>query len=537
MKSIAQRFFTVLAIFSAMLPAADSLPVSDAQANETEKSRPNIVYILADDLGYGDVQSLNPARGKIPTPQIDSLAREGMMMTDVHSASSVCTPSRYGILTGRYAWRTRLQDGVLWGLSKPLIAADRLTVGELLRRNGYVTAGFGKWHLGLDWSGGTSDEVNIDTLKVDYADRIQNGPTTRGFDTFYGIPASLDMAPYVYINNDRLEAVPTIRQTGWSRNGLAAYGFNAVDVLPNLTRKVSDYINQHAYNKQTHAKPFFIYLALTSPHSPLLPTAEWQGKSHHGEYADFVMQTDWAVGEVLAALERARIADNTIVIFTSDNGCSAQASKADELEKIGHFPSAGFRGYKFDLWEGGHRVPFLVRWPGHVASASVSNRTACLTDLLATCAELVGNSLPDNAGEDSVSMLSAMLGRDQATRQPIIHHSMFGYFSIRDGRWKLLLARGSGGTTMPNEKQAEKLNYPAVQLYDLLNDPKEEKNLAAKQPDEVARLTLQLSHIVANGRTTKGKPQPNDVSVKIWKDIKTSAASFRPMTIESIGLK
>jgi len=479
---------------------------------------PNIVYILADDLGYGDVQILNPLRGKIPTPHLDRLAREGMIMTDVHTGSAVCTPTRYGVLTGRYAWRTHLQSGVLWGLSAPLIAPDRLTVGEHLRRHGYETAGFGKWHLGMDWAGGPTDAVDVDHVNVDYARPIRNGPVARGFDTFFGISASLDMAPYIYLDNDRLIGAATVRQTAWFRAGPAAPDFRAVDVLAELTRRTAAYIEARAPARNPRAKPFFLYLALPSPHTPIVPTPEWVGKTGLGDYADFTLQTDSAVGEVMAALQRAGIDDNTLVIFTADNGCSAVPARAAELEtNHGHFASAQFRGFKADLWEGGHRVPFLVRWPARVRAGSVSDHTACLTDLLATAADVIGAPVPPDAGEDSASFLPTLLGRPQPSRPPVVHHSISGHFAIREGNLKLLFARGSGGWTSPTEAEAEKLNLPAVQLYDLSADPGERRNLASARPEDVARLSLLLALSVSNGRTTAGPPQANDVPVEIWK--------------------
>lgn len=481
-------------------------------------SPPNIIYILADDLGYGDVHVLNPDRGKIPTPHLDRLAREGMIMTDVHSGSAVCTPTRYGVLTGRYAWRTRLQQGVLWGLSAPLIAPGRLTVGELLRDHGYETAGFGKWHLGMDWAGGPTDAVDVGQVKIDYTRPIRNGPIARGFQSFFGISASLDMAPYIYIDDDRLVGAATVRQTTWFRAGPAAPDFQAVDVLPELTRRTVEYIEARAPEKNAKAKPFFIYLALPSPHTPIVPSPEWAGKTGLGDYADFTLQTDWVVGEVMAALRRAKIDDNTLVIFTADNGCSAVPAKAAELEKNhGHFSSAHFRGFKADLWEGGHRVPFLVRWPARVRAGTVSDHVICLTDLLATVAEIVEAPLPADAGEDSASFLPTLLGRPQPLRPPVVHHSISGHFAIRDGSLKLLFARGSGGWSSPTEAEAEKLQLPAVQLYDLATDPGERTNLASSRPDDVARLSLLLARMVSDGRSTSGPSQTNDVPVEVWK--------------------
>ena len=457
---------------------------------------PNIVYILCDDLGYGDVACLNPERGKIATPNIDRLAREGMIFTDAHSGSAVCTPTRYGILTGRYAWRTHLQNGVLHGYSAPLIAADRLTVPGLLRQHGYQTACLGKWHLGM----GLSKDPQVLT--------ITDGPTTRGFDYYFGIAASLDMPPFAFIQNDRFTAPLTTQKT-WLRKGLAAEQFEAENVLPELTRKAETYIAQQAID----GAPFFLYLPLASPHTPIVPTAAWQGKSGLNPYADFVMETDWSVGRIMEAIEKAGIAKDTLIVFTSDNGCSP-AARTEELEAGGHFASADRRGYKADIWDGGHRVPLIARWPARVKGGTRCDRVVCLTDLMATCAEIVGAKLPDDAGEDSVSRLPALEGRAAPPRPPVVHHSIQGAFAIRDGSWKLEFCRGSAGWAKGD-------TGPALgQLYDMAKDPGEQVNLYDRETGTVARLTAVMEQFIADGRSTPGTPQRNDVPVDLWKDKK-----------------
>ncbi|SUS06586.1 Arylsulfatase [uncultured Defluviicoccus sp.] len=515
-----------LLLFTALLPLA--APAADSSA----RAAPNIVYILADDLGYGDVQCFNPQRGKIPTPHMDRLAREGMMLTDAHSGSAVCTPTRYGVLTGRYAWRTRLQEGVLWGLSAPLITPDRFTVGKLLQQQGYETAGFGKWHLGMDFPGGPTDAPEVDDVKIEYSKPIGNGPVTRGFDTFFGISASLDMAPYVYVENDRAHTPATMIQHEWFRSGISAADFHAINVLSELTQRVTDYIGQRPGAGRGGAKPFFIYCALTSPHTPIVPEPAWKGRSGLGEYGDFVMQTDAAVGAILAALDRAGLAQNTLVIVTSDNGCSANPAKAAELEKLGHYPSAQFHGYKSDIWEGGHRVPFIARWPGHIRAESTSDRTTCLTDLLATAAELTGAKVPANAGEDSVSLLPTLLGRSQAPRPAVIHHSISGHFAIREGRWKLILAAGSAGWSSPTEVEAAKRKLPEIQLYDMDADPGEQHNIAAGNPAVVARLDALLTKYVAEGRSTPGAITVNDVPITIRKTLQSGVPIAAPKKVD-----
>ena len=469
--------------------------------------KPNIVYILADDLGYGDVQGLNPQRGKIKTPHLDKLAGQGMSFTDAHSGSSVCTPTRYGLLTGRYAWRTRLQRGVLDGTDDPpLIAAERLTVAAFLKQRGYATAAIGKWHLGFNSTpppdaaktgGAKKGKGKMGEGGLPAGSRVIGGPVTRGFDYFWGCSNARTMSGL--IENDRvIESIEPIT------------------MLPRLGQRAVSYVAEHAADARA-GQPFFLYLPLTSPHTPILPTAEWQGRSGLGSYADFVMQTDAVVGEVLAALEKHGLADNTLVIFTADNGCSPAAG-TDKLEKQGHFASAQFRGYKSDIWDGGHRVPFFLRWPGQVKAGSQSAQIICHTDFMATCAEMLGAKLPDTAAEDSVSILPALLGADKAPlREAVVHHSINGTFSIRQGSWKLELCPGSGGWGKPGDADAKKQGLPAVQLYDLSADLAEAKNVQAEHSKVVARLTKLLEQYIANGRSTPGAKQSNDVVVKIIK--------------------
>jgi arylsulfatase A len=492
--------------------------------------RPNIVYILCDDLGYGDVQTLSPERGAIPTPSIDRLAAQGMVFTDAHSPSAVCTPTRYGILTGRYSWRTTLQQGVFNGFSGPLVGAKRLTVPALLGQHGYDTTYIGKWHLGWDWARkGEAGPVSGDPApnEVDFTQPIRNGPTTRGIGSFFGISASLDMPPYIWIENDRTVGVPTVEKA-FHRPGPAHADFEAVDVLPALVRRAVDYIHAHAQRKRA-ARPFFLYLALTAPHTPLVPTPQWAGKSRLGLYGAFVMETDWAVGEVVSALDRSGLGESTLVILTSDNGYAPYAgvesafreNAVHELESRGHFPSGPYRGYKADIWEGGHRIPFIARWPGNVRPASTSTQTICLTDLMATSAELVGARVPPDAGEDSVSILPALRGTDRGPlRDATVHHSVDGRFSIRQGRFKLILCAGSGGWSRPRDAEARELGLPPVQLYDLEADPGERHNLQGRHPEVVARLTKLLERYVAEGRSTPGAPQTNDALVDLWKPLR-----------------
>ncbi len=469
-------------------------------------SRPNIVYILADDLGWGDVRCFNPG-SRIPTPQMDRIAAEGLRFTDAHSGSAVCTPTRYGILTGRYCFRSRLKSGVLGGYSRRLIERDRLTVAELLRSEGYATACFGKWHLGMDFplKGGGFARDYPDQWRVDYSAPIANGPTQLGFERYFGISASLDMPPYVFLHDNRATAVPTVEKQ-WIRKGPAAESFEAEDVLPTLTRTAVEYLEDR--KKQRDGKPFFLYLPLASPHTPILPTPEWKGKSGLSPYADFVMQTDAAVGRIADALDRLGQSSNTLLIVTSDNGCSPAAG-FDELVAKGHRPSGPYRGHKADIFEGGHRIPFIARWPGHIRAGARTDRLTCLTDLMATVSELLGRPLPPQAGEDSVSMLPALTGRahDESDRR-VIHHSINGSFALRKGRWKLALCPGSGGWSAPRPGRDSVAALPPVQLFDLAVDPGEKHNLQAERPDVVAALKAELEDIVQKGRSTPGPAQP-----------------------------
>ncbi len=519
------RRLVPLALLSAMIAA----PLATA-STETAK-RPNIVYILADDLGYGDVHCLNP-EGKILTPNLDRLAHSGMTFTDAHSGSAVCTPTRYGILTGRYSWRSRLQAGVLGGCSPRLIEPGRLTVAELLRRHGYQTTAIGKWHLGMNWAlkpGKPPFHDNIekgaDGWNVEFSRPITDGPMSVGFDEYYGISASLDMVPYTFIENDRVAALPTVdkafpmmhgRPRSMTRRGPAAPDFEAANVLPALTTRAVETIRKRA-EAARKGEPFFIYLALAAPHTPIAPRPSWLGQSRLNPYADFVMQVDAAVGEVLAALEANHLADQTLVLFASDNGCSPEA-KFDELRAQGHDPSAGFRGHKADIFEGGHRIPFLVRWPGVVSPHSRSEQTICLTDLMATCAAIIGERLPNDAGEDSVSLLPALRGEARGPlRQAVVHHSINGSFAIRSGDWKLCLCPDSGGWSSPRPRSKEAAGLPAVQLYNLATDRSERHNVQDQHPEVVDRLTRLLEKYVVDGRSTPGKPQKNDGRVVLHK--------------------
>ena len=496
------------------------------QNTQPEEPSPNIIVVMADDLGYGDV-SLFYESNRIPTPNIDRIGQEGIYFTDAHTPSAVCTPTRYGLLTGRYNWRSRLKNGVLTGKSKALIPPERTTLGSMLQQQGYHTAFIGKWHLGWDW--GTKTESDStgegwnpgDFTNIDFSQAIQNGPETRGFDYSYGHSGSLDMAPYVYVENGRPTAIPDTStvNTGkysWWREGPTAPDFTHEDVTPNFFRRSIAYIQEQAQTDQ----PFFLYLALPSPHTPILPTEEWQDKSGLNPYGDFMLMIDSYMGQMLSTIDEAGIKENTLIIFTSDNGCSP-AAKIDELEAAGHKPNGDWRGHKADIFEGGHRVPFLLRWPQKVEAGQRSAQTICLTDMMATFAEITGYKPQANEAEDSYSLFPVLEDSDTAPiREATVHHSINGSFAIRQGDWKLILCPGSGGWSFPRpQDQATLDSLPPVQLYHLRNDPAESNNLAFIQPEKVNQLRTLLIEYIEQGRSTPGPPQKNDPIDFEWKQI------------------
>lgn len=529
MKTRPRFFFPLLFLVGLSLPLKAAEPPA------------NIVFVLCDDLGYGDVKCLNP-EGKIETPHMDAIARRGMKFTDAHSSSAVCTPTRYSLMTGRYHWRSRLQSGVLGGLSPRLIEPGRETVASLLRSKGYRTACIGKWHLGMDWvklPGQEITELGIEKPEqvhnVDYTQPIANGPRSVGFDEYFGISASLDMVPYVFIEDDRVTAAPTETmklemnaaggRKSFTREGPGAPGFRGEDVLPTLTRKAVEFIGRQA-GPAKEGRPFFLYVPLASPHTPILPTDSWRGKSGISLYADFVMETDDAIGQIVKALQTHGIAENTLVIVTSDNGCSPTADYP-KLAEHGHDPSRPFRGHKADLYEGGHRVPYVLQWPAVVKAGGQYDHPVGLWDLLATAAEIAGVEVPETAGEDSVSLLPVLRGgTDRPVRDRLIHQSINGSLSLREGKWKLLACPDSGGWSEPRPRATRKKGEPVpateqplapVQLYDLGTDIGESVNVADQHPEIVSRLAGLLEKDVRQGRSTPGAPQKNTVEPKVWK--------------------
>jgi arylsulfatase A-like enzyme len=475
---------------------------------------PNVVIILADDMGYGDVQALNP-ESKIPTPNLNQLARQGMTFTDGHSPSAVCTPTRYGLLTGRYCWRSRLQRGVLGGYSSPLLAPDRSTIATMLKSKGYHTGAVGKWHLGMELPRRTSNSDEVERWDgdpgIDFGGVITDSPIHHGFDDYFGVSASLDMAPYVYIRNDRFTMKPTLEQPAikfphFVRKGPRAEDFRIDKVLDRLTEEATAFLRKAAQGEQ----PFFLYLPLTAPHKPTQPAARFRGQTPLGEYGDFVAQVDWTVGQVLKALNESDVANNSLVVFTSDNGSYMYCYEDEREDHVSDSTVQGFRsanhrangtlrGTKADVWEAGHRVPLFVRWPGEVQPGSTCSTTVCLTDLYATIAEIVGAELSAEEAEDSCSLVGMLDGTSTRRGAPVVNHSANGMFAIRDGRWKLVLGNGSGGRQAPRGKPFQK----PYQLFDLDEDLSETKDVADQHPEIVQRLTDMLDDIRQRGHSVK----------------------------------
>lgn len=478
-----------------------------------QAEQPNVIFVMADDLGIGDLQPTN-TQCKIKTPHLQQMAKEGITFLDAHSPSAVCTPTRYSVLTGRYNWRSRLARGVLGGTSRHLIPAERATVAHLLRKSGYHTQMIGKWHLGWDWTKSPENKKEID-----FTQPVKNGPDINGFDGYYGHCGSLDMPPYVWVENGKPTAVPEREEGvtraddayGWYRKGPIAPDFVIDEVLPHLFQKANDYIKDRA-TESKEGKPFFLYLPLPAPHTPIVPVPPFKDASGLNPYADFVMQVDHHMGELMATLKEQGIDDNTIVFFTSDNGCSNQAN-FELLKEHGHDPSAGFRGHKADIYEGGHRVPLIVRWPAKIKSGQSTHALACLTDLYSTMREITGQPAEDLGGEDSFSLVPAFNGESTTDRDSLISHSIAGNFSIRTGDWKLCLSAGSGGWSAPNEKDARKEGLPPIQLFNLKTDRGERSNLQSANPDQVDQLLALLEKEVSQGRCTPGNPVANDRDV------------------------
>jgi len=498
-----------------LLAACAILSTAPLARSAEPASKPNIIFLLADDLGYGDVGCYNP-QSKIPTPNLDRLAAEGIRFTDAHAPDAVCTPTRYGILTGRYCFRSRLKSGVLAPWGAPLIEDRRLTVPAMLRMQGYTTACIGKWHLGFNWPTTDSEPPSSKDgiANINFAKPLEGGPIARGFDYFFGCDAP-NFPPYCFIENDRTVGIPNepapMTKTGMNRPGPCVPNWKLVDILPTLARRAVRYIEETAKT----GKPFFLYFPITSPHFPVVPAPEFKGKSAAGDFGDYVVQTDAVVGQVLDALQRAGVAEKTLIIFTSDNGPEVVEVDPGAYERIrlyGHRSMGDWRGVKRDAWEGGHRVAFLARWPGQIKPGSVSDETICHVDFMRTAAAITGAVVPPDAAEDSYNILPILTGQEHSKplREATILHSANGKFALRQDDWVLIAAQtgdDNGPHGEPAWLKAERgytANDLPGELFDLRVDPIERRNLYAEKPDIVQRLAALLAKYKSNGRSTPG---------------------------------
>ncbi len=492
-------------------------------SEDSKNTQPNIVVIFTDDQGYGDASCQNPD-SKFQTPNLDRLAREGIRFTNGHCADTVCTPSRYGLLTGRYCWRTWKKTGVLGAEADCLITADRMTVASLLREKGYHTAMVGKWHLGMDFPGDENDR--------DWSQPVQNMPLDKGFDYFYGVPASLNFGVLAWFNGRFAKIPPTMftakkenerhsdyrimppyqNTPGETKKELGIEGMEvASDFIDNqcLTR-FTDMAIDWMKGKSSDAKsgkPFFLYLPYTSPHYPVCPLPEFWGQGDCGGYGEFIIETDYHVGRILAYLDEAGLGDNTLVIFTSDNG--PERSWVERVEEFGHHSNGIYRGGKRDIYEGGHRMPFFIRWPDGIKNPGREcDSLIGQVDLLATFAEIVGGELPVDAGEDSQSFAHILADADTThERVPLVNHAANGRFAITEDHWKLVMAHG---TEQP-------------ELFDLEKDPCEKNNVIDEHSDVVDSLERKITDIVCKGRSTPGTAQLNDT--EYWEDLAWIAPS------------
>ncbi len=485
-------------------------------ASDLPERHPNIVVILADDFGVGDIQAHYPDN-KIPTPHLDRMVNEGMSFTDAHSPSAVCTPTRYGLLTGRYSWRTRLQEWVLAAYEPPLISADRPTLPGVLRNNGYETAMIGKWHLGWEWAGPQPSKMTEvrngqKTLEWDFTKPVREGPTARGFDYYFGVDLP-NMPPFSYIENDTVDPLPTDRYVYDASEGVVmprgfeggpmAPGWRFRDIVPELTNRAVEQVHQRAQSD----KPFFLFYSMTSPHEPVSPSRPFMDKSGIAPIADFVMETDWSAGQVIQAVDDAGISEDTIVIFTADNGHSHYTGW-DELVQAGHMPSGPFRGHKGDIWEGGHRVPLLVRWTGRIEPGSTSSQLVSLTDIFATSLEAIGAEVPAEGAEDSMSFLGATFGTSpESARTSLVSHSNQGEFAYRDGPWKLVFRRSD--SSLENSRGQATI----AELYNLESDIAEEHDLVAENPEMAEELKRRFDELIARGASRPGVESANDAVI------------------------
>lgn len=513
------------------------LLVGLSAAPAEESRRPNIVYFMADDLGYGDVKCFGQDRCQIETPNFDRLAAEGMMFTDAHAVASVCVPSRLAIMTGRYPWRfDRAERGGPWGFLGLQFQPDTFTLADLMKQGGYTTGYIGKWHLGTRMA--TTNGGVQSTNNVDYAQPLKIGPRDYGFDYSFILPGSLDMFPYVFARNNQWLGYVNKRR-GWSafnRVGPTEESFEDFKVLDTFSSEVEQFIGRHAKASKA-GRPFFLYFALTAPHTPTSPHPKFQGRSKLGLYGDFVTEVDDCLGRLMKALKEHGLDKNTLIVATSDHGAASYAGNVKEatvgqyksMRKLGHNSSGVYRGFKFSVYEGGRRVPFVAKWPGVVAPGGSTDELVGLQDVFRTFAEASGQKLQADHGVDSISLLPLLKdSRSGASRKSMIQSSTRSW-AIREGDWKLCLCPGSGSPGRWGNEPAQAVAYqkalkefgrkplradllaaPFVQLFDLAADPTESINLAAKHPDRVTRMLKIFDQQIAAGRSTPGPKQNND---------------------------
>ena len=523
--------------FAAILTISTMLLVHSRECQAASTDKPNIIYIMADDLGYGDAAPFGNERCKIPTPGMTRLAAEGMRFTDAHSIASICVPSRLAIMTGRYPWRINgIGKSGPWGYIAPQFKPGSHTLAHLLNDQGYKTGYIGKWHLGLSMV--TTDDQVQKIGNIDYSKPVTAGPNDHGFDYSFILPGSLDMFPYVYLRNQGfLGKVNKMR--GWSafnRIGPTEENFEDYEVLQTFRGEVNQFIARNAKDSK-NGKPFFLYFALTAPHTPTSPHPDFQGKTDLGIYGDFVHETDYCLVSTMEALQKHGIDDNTIVIFTSDHGPAPYAGNILEatynnikgLEKQGHYPAGPLRGYKFSVYEGGMRIPFLIKWPNHIKPGSTCDRLIGLNDLLATIADITGSELSTNQGVDSISYLPLLKDpNEKAPRQNLQMQGTHGW-AYRMGDWKLCLCPGSGALGVygnvpkrvdawpaavkefgKNPTREQLIEAPFVQLFNLKEDLGEREDVSKQNPEVVKKMYALMRQQFTNGRSTPGPKQTND---------------------------
>jgi arylsulfatase A-like enzyme len=478
--------------------------IACTHCSKVKNQQPNIVIIYADDMGYGDLNCQNP-NSKIPTPSLDKLASEGMRFTDAHSSSGICSPSRFAMLTGTYHWRR--QHEIVGAFGKPFFTEADITIAQLLKTKGYTTACIGKWHLGWDWEFENPPSGEVEQWgkmrkvylpeDIDWRKPVSGGPLDRGFDYYFG-DGTINFPPYAWVENDRIIEAPTeemdihnigydTKEGSWEfRPGPKVKNWNPYDVLPTLTKKTIEWINNRDKDQ-----PFFLYFALPSPHAPIIPNDEFDNRSQAGGYGDFMVQTDWVAGQVLNALSKKGLEESTIIIFSSDNGTEAYAWK--RAEKYGHYSMGNFRGLKRDVWEGGHHVPFIVKWPGRIKAGSVSHEIVSQIDIMATIASIAGIELPENAAPDSYDFRPVLMGEEYSSpvRKVLIHNTYASKWGIRKGDW-LYINHPSGGHRELPESFKELTGYtdfdtPGI-LFNMKDDSEQRINLYDEYPEKIEEM-------------------------------------------------